>query len=309
MAGSGPRAPGDGTSGATYETYGTPREFVAHAVKLTAAASIEIDRVLMFMHPKVTRISREPSSCRVTRDALGHWYVSFVVRVDDVEPLEPTGRSIGIDWGLKALATTTDASFDLPNKRHARRNHDAFAKAQRKMARRRRPKGSKPSKGYLLAKNETARLYAKCVRQRRDDAQKWAKKVVAAHDVIAVEDFKPKFMSKNRSLARSASDAAIGDVKRILVERGMRAGRRVVLVDPKNTSQTCSSCGARAKQRLELDVRVFDCDECELVVDRDVNAARNILARAGQVPVITDDVTSDRASSHNPASEMRIPRL
>lgn len=224
----------------------------------------------------------EPSSVRVFRDSLGHWYASFVVKTD-VEPNEvEAGSAIGVDWGIKTVATTTAPAFDLSNRRHGKAASTRIAQAQRKMVRRRGPRGSVPSKGYLDAKRETAKLYAKALRQRQDDATKFAVAIARNFETIAVEDFKPAFLTKNRSLAKAAADAACGQAKRALVERGERAGRRVVLVNPAHTSQTCSRCGARAKQHLELKDRVFDCHACKASICRDLNAARNILARAGQ---------------------------
>ena len=228
-----------------------------------------------------------PSSCRVFRDAIGHWYVSFVVRRIEAVGLEVESDhagGIGIDWGIKAIATTTDSSFDMPHSHHGRNISARLKKTQQKMSRRKKKRGSTPSKKYLEAKQQTAKLYAKAARQRKDEESKWAKNVVDNFDLIAIEDFKPKFMAKNRGLAKVAADAAIGQAKQELVSRGKRAQRNVVLVPPAYTSQTCSGCGARAKQRLELKDRIFRCvePECGSVLDRDVNAARNILARAGQ---------------------------
>jgi putative transposase len=227
-----------------------------------------------------------PSSCRVFCDSLGHWYVSFVVRRIEIDApyVDPSDEGIGIDWGVKATATTTDPAFDLPHSHHGRALSTKLKKSQQKMSRRRPKRGATPSRGYLEAKTQTAKLYAKAARQRKDEATKWAKRIVDNFDLIAVEDFKPKFMSKNRGLAKVAADAAIGQAKQELINRGKRAGRNVVLVPPAYSSQTCSGCGARAKQHLELRDRVYRCDDpiCGLIVDRDVNAARNIRAWAGQ---------------------------
>jgi len=232
----------------------------------------------------------EPSSVRVYQDSLGHWYASFVVRRSR-EPMPPSGgASIGIDWGVKVVATTTDPAFDLKHPEHAKKAARALAKYQRRMARRKPKKGQPATPGYLRAKADAARLHKKVARQRQDTARKWSQKVVADHSTLAVEDFRPKFMAKSRSLSRKAADAGIGNTKRILVETAEQAGRTVVLVEPAYTTQTCNACGARAKRRLELWDRVFACHACGLVADRDRNAARNILARAGLNPAAADAV-------------------
>jgi len=244
----------------------------------------------------------DPTSVRVYRDNLGHWYASFVVRREATAPAEADGSAIGIDWGVTATATTTDTAFDLPHLGHRRRCAAARAKAQRRMARRRRPKGVAVSKGYLRAKRQAARIEKKAARQNTHDARQWAARVVDAHHLIAVEDFRPTFLAKSR-MARKAADAAIGACKRELIYRGVRAGRKVVLVPPAYTTMTCSACGTRAKLRLGLGVRVFDCAACGYTADRDVNAARTILATAERVRASADDVRHSIASYRNGGSD------
>ncbi|MFD1811033.1 RNA-guided endonuclease InsQ/TnpB family protein [Rhodococcus gannanensis] len=237
----------------------------------------------------------EPSSVRVIRDSLGHWYASFVVRRDS-EPVREAVGGIGVDWGVATTATTTDSRFDLPSLGHRKRCAAELAKAQRSMARRHSGKRGPQSKGYERAKRKASRLQKKAARQTRHDSRVWAKRVVDGHNLIAVEDFTPIFLAKS-TMARKAADAAIGAAKRELVERGVRAGRRVVLVRPAYTSMTCSRCFARAKQRLGLDERVFRCGSCGHTEGRDRNAAGVVLAVAERGHTRVDDV---RQSDHLP---------
>jgi putative transposase len=230
----------------------------------------------------------DPTSVRVYRDSLGHWYASFVVR-RAVAPAPAAPGAIGIDWGVTTTATATDPSFDLPYHGHRRRCAAELARAQRKMSRRRRPRGHTPSRGYRRARREAARLHKRAQRQNTHAARVWARRVVAEHQTIAVEDFRPRFLARSR-LARKAADAAIGAAKRELIERGTRAGRRVVLVPPAYTTMTCSECFARAKQRLGLAERVFRCGRCGYTADRDRNAARTILATVDPDRAGVDDV-------------------
>ena len=229
----------------------------------------------------------EPTSVRVYRDSLGHWYASFVVRRERDELPEVEG-GIGIDWGVSATATTTSPEHDLPHLGHRKRCAAELAKAQRKMARRRR-KGGAQSNGYKRARSQAAKLHKKAARQTQHDSQVWAKKVVDNHSTIAIEDFKPKFLTRS-TMARKAADAAIGAAKRELIDRGVRAGRKVVLVQPAYTTMTCSSCFARAKQRLGLAERIFLCHACGYTDGRDRNAARVILAVAERGHTSVDDV-------------------
>ena len=222
----------------------------------------------------------DPTSVRVYRDSLGHWYASFVVR-REVEALPGADGKIGIDWGIKTTATTTDPAYDLPHVGARKAAAADLAKAQRKMARRRKPKGHPQTKGYQRAAIEAAKVAKKAQRRNTHTGRVWARRVVADHQVIAIEDFRPKFLAKS-TMARKAADAAIGTIKRTLIEYAERAGRKVVLVQPAYTTMTCHACGTRAKERMLLNDRVFVCTACGTVEDRDRNAARVILAVAAR---------------------------
>jgi putative transposase len=250
-----------------------------------------------------------PSSVRVYRDSVGHWYASFVVRRER-EAAPETGGAIGIDWGVSTTATTTDPVYDLPYGGHRRRCAAELARAQRKMSRRRRAPGQTPSEGYRRARLKAAKLQKKAARQNTHTARMWARRVVADHQIIAVEDFRPRFLARS-TLARKAADAAIGAAKRELIERGTRAGRRVVLVPPAYTTMTCASCSARAKQRLTLAERVFRCTHCGHTAERDRNAARAILAAVEPNRAGADDVRHCSPPSGGAVvrSEPEIPRL
>jgi transposase len=139
------------------------------------------------------------------------------------------------------------------------------------------------------AVRQAARLHKKAARQATHDARVWARNVAEHHQLIAVEDFHPKFLAKT-TMARKAAAAAIGTTKRILIEYGKRAGRKVVLVPPAYTTMTCARCGTRAKERLGLGQRVFRCDRRGNVDGRDRNAARTILAVAERGHAGADDI-------------------
>jgi putative transposase len=249
----------------------------------------------------------EPSSVRVYQDSLGHWYASFVVRRKR-EPAPKALGAIGIDWGVVTTATATDPAYDLPFHGYRRRCAAELARAQRKMSRRRRARGQTSSNGYRRARRQAAKLHKRAARQNTHAARMWARRVVANHHVIAVEDFRPRFLAKS-SMARKAADAAIGVAKRELIEHGTRAGRRVVLVSPAYTTMTCASCSARAKQPLALAERVFRCAHCGHTAERDRNAARVILAAVDPDRAGADDVRHCSPPSGGAAmrSEPRSP--
>ncbi|MFI6360427.1 RNA-guided endonuclease InsQ/TnpB family protein [Streptomyces sp. NPDC050743] len=224
----------------------------------------------------------DPSSVRVYQDTLGHWYVSFVVAAQS-EPLAATGRVLGVDWGVKETATTTDDAYDLPHAEHGRRAAQRLARYQRMMARRRPSKGQPASAGYRQAQAQAAKLHKKMARQREDTARKWAKSVMRGHDGVAVEDFRPRFLAKT-TMARKAADAAIAATKRALCEMGRKHGREVRLVHPAHTTMDCATCEARTKHALPLSMRTYACTVCGAVSPRDKNSARVMLVRAGWNP-------------------------
>ncbi|MER7874173.1 transposase [Streptomyces solisilvae] len=229
-----------------------------------------------------------PSSVRVYRDSVGHWYASFVVAAE-VRPLPETGRVLGVDWGVRETATTTSDAHDLPHPQHGRKAQAKLSRYDRMVARRKPEKGQASSKGHREARKSRAKVYAKIARQRQDTARKWAKKVVRDHDAIAVEDFRPKFLAKT-SMARKAADAAVGATKTALVEMGRKHGRDVRLVHPAHTTMDCASCGARTKHALPLFERTYTCTACKAVSPRDKNSARVMLVRAGLNPTGAEGV-------------------
>ncbi|MGA4949130.1 RNA-guided endonuclease InsQ/TnpB family protein [Streptomyces lydicamycinicus] len=231
----------------------------------------------------------DPSSVRVYRDGLGHWYASFVVETGS-EPLPETGCVIGIDWGVKETATTTSNDHDLLHAQHGKNAAQCLARYQRMMARRKPKHGQAASKGYREAKRQTAKVHKRVARQRQDTGRKWAKRVVADHDALAVEDFKPKFLAKT-TMARKAADAAISATKAALVEMGRKHARKVHLVHPAHTTMDCADCGARAKHALPLSERTYTCTACGASRPRDKNSARVMLVRAGLNPASADLVS------------------
>ncbi|MGW3910023.1 RNA-guided endonuclease InsQ/TnpB family protein [Streptomyces sp. NPDC005070] len=230
----------------------------------------------------------DPTSVRVYRDSLGHWYASFVVERAP-EPLPATGRAIGIDWGVKETATTTSDAHDLPHPQHGRTAAVRLARYQRQMARRRTPQNRPDTAGYRKARTAAAKVSKKIARQRQDTGRKWAKAVVRDHDDLAVEDFRPKFLAKS-TMARKAADAAIGATKTALVEMARKHRRTVHLVNPAHTTMDCASCGARTKHALPLSERTYTCTACGTVSPRDKNSARVMLVRAGLNPAGADRV-------------------
>jgi len=231
-------------------------------------------------------------TCRIVRKA-GRWYVSLMCEVSEPMLLPKTGREIGIDMGIKALITTSDGE-QVNNPRWYREAQAELRRKQRKLARAKR--GSHQRKKKLMA---VQRQYEHVKNQRKDFFNKLVYELVQNFDVIAIEDLKVKNMVQNRHLSKSILDAGWGYFKQQLLDKAVDAGREVVLVDPANTSKTCSNCGALF-EGLTLAHRWVEC-ECGLSLDRDHNAAINVLLRAGRV----------REPERSPSGQawLRSPRL
>ncbi len=213
-------------------------------------------------------------TCCVKRTSTGKWYATFACEVADA-PLPATDSAVGIDMGLYAFATLSDGSA-IANPRFFRRDEQAVAKAQRRLAQ--EPKlttGERATPQRRKRRKVVARIHERIAERRRDFAHQEARKVVTRHDTIAVEDLAVSRMVHNHCLAKSIADAAWSLFAAFLASKAASAGRRYVAVNPAYTSQDCSRCGYR--QKMPLVERVYRCPCCHLDLARDHNAAINIL--------------------------------
>jgi putative transposase len=210
-------------------------------------------------------------TCAIKRD-VAQWYVTFVVELPDVERGKGEIKSIvGIDLGLNKIATLSNGE-KIDNPRWLRESERKLAKEQRKLSRKK--KGSNNRKKQ---KTVVATVHRKIRNQRSDFHHKISKKLVADYDLIVFEDLKVKNMVKNKYLAKSISDAGWNELVSFVSYKAVEAGKVVELVNPNGTSQLCSSCGMEVKKSLA--VRIHRCPYCGLVMNRDENAALNILNR------------------------------
>jgi len=207
----------------------------------------------------------------LSRSATGKWYVCFSCELEQPEPLPATGSRIGIDVGLTSFLTDSNGT-KVENPRWYRATERKLKIVQRIVSKRKKG-GTRRRK----AVRQLALVHEKVGNQRLDFQHKLSLELVRHNDLIAVEDLRIKNMVRNRHLAKSISDAGWGQFLSILSAKAEYAGRTVAKVDPRQTSQLCSGCGAVVEKVLS--VRVHRCS-CGLTLDRDHNAARNILARA-----------------------------
>lgn len=221
-----------------------------------------------------------PKTCTIRRLA-GKWFACFACEYTP-EPLpksdEAIGdkaigdKAIGIDVGLEKFAALSDGSF-VENPRFFRKDEQSLATAQRKLAQQK--KGSPARK---KARKVVSRIHERVRNRRHNFVHQLARKLVHQYGLIAVEKLNVKGMVKNHHLAKSISDAAWSQFRSVLTQKAESATRRVVEINPAYTSQTCSRCGNVAKKPLKE--RWHYCPICSLSLDRDTNAAFNILQTA-----------------------------
>jgi putative transposase len=221
-------------------------------------------RDLHFYSPK------EIKRVRVIRRADGY-YAQFCINVERTEELTPTGKAIGIDVGLNHFLTDSTGAT-VPNPRHLRKSEKALKRAQRRVSRKK--KGSVNRKKAI---NRLGREHLKVSRQRKNFAISTASALVKSNDFIAYEALQVRNTVKNSKLGLSISDAAWSQFTDWLQYLGKVYGKTVVAVAPHHTSQNCSTCGNTVKKSLS--VRTHVCS-CGTLLDRDHNAALNILAKA-----------------------------
>lgn len=216
-----------------------------------------------------------PKTAHLVLRADGHWYVLIVCDIGDA-PQKRKGDAIGLDVGLTHFVADSDGGA-VENPRCFKKAQKRLRRAQRKASRRKRG-----SNRRRKASKEAAKQHLKIARQRKDHAHKTARKYVDAYAFIAIEDLRVENMLKNRHLARAIADASWSAFKNILVLKAEEAGARVVEVSPRYTSQRCFQCKEIVQKSLS--VRTHVCPQCGYALDRDTNAAKNILQAARMEP-------------------------
>ena len=222
--------------------------------------------------PEVDTGVLDPTMVIVSREPDGRWYVTFAVDASEPEPLPAAGRSAGIDLGVTSFLVMSDGK-KIANPRHLERRACNLARYQRRLARCQRGSANRAK-----AKAKVARAHRKVRNARRDFLHKTTTGLVRGNDLIAIEDLVVKNMVRNRCLARAISDCGWGEFRRQLEYKCQRAGRRLIVIGRwYPSSKTCSACGFLLAD-LPLRVRAWRCPSCRARHDRDLNAAKNILA-------------------------------
>jgi putative transposase len=265
---------------------------------------------LIWSWPEVDPATLDPTTVTVSRDPDGRWYATLHIETANPAPLPATGRAVGIDLGVTDFAVLSDGSR-IANPRHLARKARNLARYQRRMARCQRG-----SNNRRKAAAKVARTHRKVRAARADFLHRVSTRLVRDHDMLVIEDLNVRGMVRNRRLARAISDCGWGAFRAMLTYKAQRAGRRLIVLDRFSpSSKTCSACG-HLLPRLSLGARTWVCPVCGARHDRDVNAAKNILAAGRAVTACGADVSHpgtlrvQSATKQEPSSATeRIPVL
>jgi putative transposase len=212
----------------------------------------------------------EIKTCTIKKD-LDRWYACFSVEAEIKDRNIEITNPIGIDLGISHLITFSNGET-IDNPRYLIKSEKKLARKHKKLS-----KSKKGSNNRNKRKFELAKTHRKIKNQRNDFLHKISRSLVDSYDLIVLEKLNIKSMLKNHYLAKSISDASWSKLANFVSYKAEEAGKRVEFVDPKNTSQECSNCGRIVKKSLSQ--RVHKCPFCGLIMDRDQNAAINILKR------------------------------
>jgi putative transposase len=197
----------------------------------------------------------------------GKWYANLSIETEEEKPTIGE-KAIGIDKGINAIAATSDGKL-YENPKWLQKSEKRLKRLQRQLS-----KKKKRSKNREKQKRRLAKLHEKIANQRKDYLHKISYNIIKENDIICVEDLQVKNMMKNHKLAKSIANAGWGMLDNFLEYKAQKEGKLFVKVNPAYTSQRCSKCGRIVEK--DLPVRVHKCD-CGLEIDRDINAAINIL--------------------------------
>jgi putative transposase len=229
----------------------------------------KIGRIPIVLHRPLPEGAQK--NCTILRSRTGKWYASIVVDMSRPEPLPKTGKIAGLDMGLTTYIMASDG-VKVPRQRFFKTDEQALARVQRGFSGFPRTESS-PAKSK--ARLVVARVHERIKNRRDNFCHQTANRLVHRYDFMAVEDLNVKGMLEQKKYSKSIADASWAKLLQRLSYKAEEAGKTVVAVDPCNTSQMCSQCGALV--RKDITVRIHHCPHCGLNIDRDLNASYNIL--------------------------------
>lgn len=213
-------------------------------------------------------------SCTVSQVPSGKYFISILVDTENTQ-LPKTDKKVGVDLGIKEFAITSDGE-NFENPKWLRKSQKRLTKLQRDLSRK-----QKGSNNRNKARLKVAKLYEKIANQRKDMLHKVSTQLINENQVIVIEDLKVSNMIKNHKLAKSIADVSWSEFRRMLTYKAKWYGREIVIA-PSNyaSSQICSNCGNKSSQTKDLSCRTYICPVCGMIMDRDINASKNLLKLA-----------------------------
>ena len=213
-------------------------------------------------------------SCTISQVPSGKYYISILVDTENIQ-LSKINNKIGIDLGLKEFAITSDGVF-YKNPKWLRKSEKKLIKTQRNLSRKK-----KGSNNRRKARLKVAKIHEKITNQRNDFLHKVSTQLINENQVIVIEDLQVKNMQKNHKLAKAISEVSWSEFRRMLEYKAKWYGREIIIA-PTNyaSSQLCSNCGNKSSQTKDLSCRTYICPVCGMVMDRDINASKNLLKLA-----------------------------
>jgi len=213
-------------------------------------------------------------SCTVSQVPSGKYFISILVE-EEIIQLPKKDKKIGVDLGIKEFAITSDEVL-FSNAKYLKKSEERLAKLQKDLSR--KQKGSNNRK---KCKIKVAKIHEKIANQRKDMLHKISTQLINENQVIVIEDLKVSNMIKNHKLAKSIADVSWSEFRRQLEYKAKWYGRTII-VAPSNyaSSQLCSNCGNQSSQTRDLSCRTYICPVCGMIMDRDINASKNLLKLA-----------------------------
>ncbi len=246
----------------TYPQYGNGAKLNGNTLILSKIGSVRVN-----LHRPIEGTIK---TVTLRRSATGKWFICFSVEKEPQPQPDVPDAAVGVDVGLEKFATLSTGE-EIPNPRFFRRDEKDMARAQRKLS-----KEEKGTPARAKRRKVVARIHERIANRRKNVAHQISRKLVNTFGIIVFEDLSITRMIKNHCLAKSIADAAWNQLITYTSYKAEEAGSVCIQIDPRGTSQRCSRCKTTVKKGLS--VRVHSCPVCGLQIDRDLNAAINILA-------------------------------
>jgi len=277
--------------------------------RLDGAISVESDCIKL---PRIGKLKLEeknyiPTDCKILSATVskraGKWFVSVQVETPDREHSAAKNEVVGIDLGIKTLATCSDGTT-YENPKALKKNLKRLKRKQKQLSRKK-----KASKNYAKAKQKLAKLHYHISNIRKDCLHKITSKIIDENQVIVLEDLKVSNMMKNHCLAQAISDVGLYEFRRQIIYKAEWNNRKVIFADTFfPSSKTCSCCGWKNSD-LKLTDRVFECKVCDMKIDRDLNASLNlkqIYTESSSGIQACGDGSSEKAISLSPSAKQEF---